>query len=918
MKRTIALMLSVLFVLTLLPAVNGAKAEEIKPLSIEIDTPATKRVYAVGEALDISGLILTYNDGITQPGTAVATTSYVAEDSAEGQYTTSIANGYVFKAEDVGEKTITITYNAGTPTGYTQVQKPATSYTVTVVAAETGYPTGFSIVSYPASTSYYEGETLVTEGLALRATYSSGANPDLPLSDVVITPASDHLLTIADGGTDMATITWSKVYPSQTLVFTKTFDLTVDEAATSVTLSSTDYTFSYASIGTTYDVGALLTVAPSGAAVTWGSSNPAVASVDQAGIVTAVSPGSVTITVTARGFDMDADPITYVNEQAIFAVTVDDNEIEATHIALDKTETTIGVGSTDELVPTFTPSDTTLTKVKYVSSDPTVATVGENTGIITGVAAGTTTITAYALDSSDAVITGVEATCAVTVIDIPVDSITISQTTATLYAGSTLTLNANVLPLNASNPTVTWGTSDSTLATVVDGKVTTKKAVVTYPATVNITATAGTQTATCTITLLDSTILTQLNLSKTNAALSVGDTLTLTASLLPSDATNKTLTWTSSNPSVASVSSSGKVTALTAGNTVIKVAATDGSGLSASCNVNVSTVNVIIVSLNKTSLTLVEGNSEALTASVYPSNATTPTLKWTSSNTSVATVDSTGKITAKSLSGYAIITAAATDGSGKFAECYVITQARVAVTGITLNYGTELDLMLGDNTYLKATVLPSTATDTTVTWSSSNTSVATIDDTGLLKSVALGETTITATVDGKSVTMKVTVTNSEYNYGVAANFRRRVNVRASASGLSKLVGYAYLGDTFHILGKTGNWYYIQYNNTTKAYIWASYIKATKTSSGYTAAATTTDSSSSSSSTTTTATPTTVTITNCLYAVNVRSGASTTNTRIGKAKLGATYTYLGTEGDWYKVQYNSTTVGYIYGTFVSLS
>jgi len=334
--------------------------------------------------------------------------------------------------------------------------------------------------------------------------------------------------------------------------------------------------------------------------------------------------------------------------------------------------------------------------------------------------------------------------------------------------------------------------------------------------------------------------------------------------------------------------------------------------------VNVSTVNVIIVSLNKTSLTLVEGNSEALTASVYPSNATTPTLKWTSSNTSVATVDSTGKITAKSLSGYAIITAAATDGSGKFAECYVITQARVAVTGITLNYGTELDLMLGDNTYLKATVLPSTATDTTVTWSSSNTSVATIDDTGLLKSVALGETTITATVDGKSVTMKVTVTNSEYNYGVAANFRRRVNVRASASGLSKLVGYAYLGDTFHILGKTGNWYYIQYNNTTKAYIWASYIKATKTSSGYTAAATTTDSSSSSSSTTTTATPTTVTITNCLYAVNVRSGASTTNTRIGKAKLGATYTYLGTEGDWYKVQYNSTTVGYIYGTFVSLS
>jgi uncharacterized protein YgiM (DUF1202 family) len=101
--------------------------------------------------------------------------------------------------------------------------------------------------------------------------------------------------------------------------------------------------------------------------------------------------------------------------------------------------------------------------------------------------------------------------------------------------------------------------------------------------------------------------------------------------------------------------------------------------------------------------------------------------------------------------------------------------------------------------------------------------------------VALGETIITATVSGKSVTIKVTVTNTEYNYGVAANFKRRVNVRATASGLGRLVGYAYVGDTFHILGKTGSWYYIQYNNTTKGYIWASYLKASKTSSGYTSA-----------------------------------------------------------------------------------
>ncbi|MEN6595577.1 MAG: Ig-like domain-containing protein [Clostridiaceae bacterium] len=919
MKRTIAWVITLLLVLTMLPAYNSAKAEEITPLSIAINTKVTKRVYAVGEALNLTGLILDYYNGLVQAPTAVPLTAYVTSDPAAGKFMTSLVNGYVFKSTDVGEKTITITYNSGV-TEDSVVQKPTTTFTVTVVDADVSYPTGFTILTQPANTTYSEGESLNTTGLTLRTTYLNGSTPDLALTDVVITPASDYLLTTADSGVGKAVITWSKIYPSQTLVFTQAFDLIVNEAATSLAIApaSQTHTFTYAQIGTTFDVGTALTITPAGADVSWGSSNPAVASVDQDGIVTAVSPGSVVITVTGLGFDMDASPITYTSAQAICAIIVEDNEVEATHIALDKTTTTLGIGSTDELTPTFTPTNTTLTKVKYVSSTPAVATVGENTGIITGVSAGTATITAYALDATDTVIAGVTATCEVTVIDIPVDSIVVSQSTATLYAGTSLTLNANVMPLNASNPTVTWSSSNNALATVVDGQVTTYDLVATvYPTTVNITATAGSQSATCTITLKDPTMLTQLYLNKTTAAINVNDTLTLTATTNPTTATNKTLKWTSSNSSVATVDSTGKVTALTAGYTVIKAASTDGSGLSASCNVSVSTVNVLIVTLNKSSLTLVEGNTETLTASIYPTNATVPTLKWTSSNTSVATVDSTGKITAKSLSGYAIITASSTDGSGKYAECYVITQARVAVTGITINYGTSLDILYGDSTYLKATVLPSTATDTTVTWTTSNSAVASIDaSTGLLKGVALGEATITATVSGKSVTIKVTVTNTEYNYGVAANFKRRVNVRASASGLGKLVGYAYVGDTFHILGKTGSWYYIQYNNTTKGYIWSSYLKATKTSAGYTSAATST--STTGGTTTPTSTPTKVTIVNCLYAVNVRTSASTTSTRLGKASLGVTYTYLATEGDWYKIQYTTTTVGYVYNTFGSLS
>jgi len=913
MKRTIALVLTLLFVLTMVPAIQSASAA-VTPLSIAINTKPTTRVYKVGETFKLAGLTIDYYDGIQQDVADTLTVAdYVASDPAVGKFMTSYADGHVFTADDVGDKTVTVTYNAGTPAGHTHVEKPTTTFTITVVSAETGYLDGLTIETNPSNLVYYEGEVFDPSGLALRASYTNGSDPDVSLSDCTFSLATDHPLELADsydsaGPTGGVTVTYSKAYTAQTLYASVVVPITVKAALTSITFSTVTLSFDYSDIGDPVDgteTIAFTTPLTDPDAVTWGSSNPEVATVDSLGNVTAVGPGSAIVTATTRG----------TNLQAICAVTVADNVIPITNFILNKTELTLGyvspesgVPATEQLEVTYSPSNTTQKGISWVSDTPTVATVDDN-GIVTAVGAGTATITATSTAAS------LTATCDVTVIDVNVDSITISQETATLYAGNSLTLDAYVLPLNASNPTITWSTNDPAKATVVDGQVTTYySSSTTYPCTVVITATAGSHTSSCTITLNGSVLLTEVNLNKTSASMSVGDTMTLVASTAPSNATTKTLKWTSSNTSVATVDSSGKITALAAGNTTIVASAIDGSGYSASCNVSVSAVNVLIVSLSSTSISLVEGNSATLTASVYPSNATNSAIQWSSSNTSIATVDSSGTVTARNVTGYTIITASATDGSGKFAECVVIAKAKIAVTGITLNYGTSLDLLLGDSTTLKATVLPSTATNSTVTWSSSNTSVATIDSDGLLSSVALGETTITATADGKSVTMAVTVTNSEYNYGVAANFRRRVNVRASASGLSKLVGYAYLGDTFKILGKTGNWYYIQYNNTTKAYIWANYINASKTSSGYTSAGSTTSTSTS----TTTTTPTTVTITNCLYAVNVRSGPGTTYDRLGKASLGATYTYLAKEGDWYKVQYTSSTIGYIYATFISAS
>ncbi len=140
----------------------------------------------------------------------------------------------------------------------------------------------------------------------------------------------------------------------------------------------------------------------------------------------------------------------------------------------------------------------------------------------------------------------------------------------------------------------------------------------------------------------------------------------MVATVDPSDAE---ISWSSSSTAVATVSTTGKVTAVGNGNAVITASATDGSGKKATCAVTVTTL-VTGVSLNKTSLVLNEGGSETLTATIAPSTASDKSVTWSSTNTSVATVDQNGKVTAVS-KGTATIKAEAKDGSGKYATCSV-------------------------------------------------------------------------------------------------------------------------------------------------------------------------------------------------------------------------------------------------------
>ena len=246
--------------------------------------------------------------------------------------------------------------------------------------------------------------------------------------------------------------------------------------------------------------------------------------------------------------------------------------------------------------------------------------------------------------------------------------------------------------------------------------------------------------------------ITSITLNKSNITLSKGTSETLKATINPSDTTDdKALKWTSSNPNIATVDNTGKVTAVGGGTATITVKSQNGK--EASCEVKV-TSKIESISLNKSNITLSKGTSETLKATINPNDVTEDkTLSWTSSNTKVATVDNTGKVTAVS-GGTATITVKSQNG--KEASCEVKVTSKIE--SISLNKS-NITLSKGTSETLKATINPSDATDDkTLTWKSEDENIAKVDGNGKVTGVGTGTTNITVTTsNGKSATCKVTV-----------------------------------------------------------------------------------------------------------------------------------------------------------------
>ena len=216
------------------------------------------------------------------------------------------------------------------------------------------------------------------------------------------------------------------------------------------------------------------------------------------------------------------------------------------------------------------------------------------------------------------------------------------------------------------------------------------------------------------------------------------DDFQLTATIAPLNFTDAVV-WTSSNEEVATVSDTGYVEICGVGTAVITVTA---GNVKAACKITVPQL-IDWIEFDEDEIELKAGETYQLKPYISPSDATNKKLKYTSSDTKVAEVSASGRVTAKS-EGEAKIRAAATDGSDEYAVCYVTVTGKAKVTGITLDR-TSAEVKRGEKLTLNVTVSPSYASNKKVVWKSANTKIATVDANGSVTAKAPGRTKITVT-----------------------------------------------------------------------------------------------------------------------------------------------------------------------------
>ena len=344
--------------------------------------------------------------------------------------------------------------------------------------------------------------------------------------------------------------------------------------------------------------------------VTFFSSNPQVAEVDFKGNVYAKGIGSATITAKTN-FETSA------------TCEVKVNPVQATSIQIEPMSIKMHIGESEKLKATVLPTHTSDKSIAWTSSDENIVSVDPE-GKITAKSQGHAQILASTLDGSE-----LSAYCDVTV-EAVAETITLNTSSKKIGIGESFILIAHVLPEGSSSD-VLWKSSNPSVAYVdKNGRV------------------EGFETGTVVIT-----------------ATTTDESFILIAHVLPEGSSSDVL-WKSSNPSVAYVDKNGRVEGFETGTVVITATTTDGTNLSASCEVSVIRY-VTSITLNENNLTMNVGEQKTITATINPSDATEQNLSWQSMDKDIVNVNN-GRVAALK-NGVASVIVSATDGSNIQAIC---------------------------------------------------------------------------------------------------------------------------------------------------------------------------------------------------------------------------------------------------------
>ena len=463
--------------------------------------------------------------------------------------------------------------------------------------------------------------------------------------------------------------------------------------------------------------------------VTWMSTNTAVVQVDNTGMLTAKGVGQAEIIIkTVDGSYMDL--CTIVVKQ------------KPTDVKLSVSNLTMNAGEYFYLDPVLTPANSTKEGLVWESVDPDIATVSSS-GRVAAKAGGQTLIMVKTEN-------GATAFCKLTVLEAVV-SVELDEKEVLIDVGEEISLTPIFFPATASDTTVTWTSSNEDIATVnKDGEVVGVSGGV---AVIECKTYDGGYNAFCIVTVYEE--VTSIKIVPEQYKLGLGKTYTLSVEINKETATNKEVEWFSSDESVVTVDQKGRIKGISLGYATITAVALDGSDAEATCEIRVVT-EVTGMTMNYTSITLIQGNTFQLDAAIRPADATYNTPAWESDNPDIAMVDDDGIVTAIS-PGTAWVTASARDSSGKYCKCYVTVIAPIPSTGVTTMVD-EIVMAPGEKKTVVAKATPANTTDSMM-WTSTDESIVRVNPvSGEITAVAPGSASVIVMMDsGKKAVINVIV-----------------------------------------------------------------------------------------------------------------------------------------------------------------